>query len=173
MNTPLQPNPVEEASMNIPDRVIIYDGQCFLCNQWLHFLPPRDPERRYCFCPLQTATGRQLMRMHGLDPDNPSSFLYLEQGQPYVGTEAIIRAVSGLGGRWRTVALLRVVPRVLRDVVYAVIVRNRYRWFGGSPTCVMPSADLRRRFLEWPTTLPLPTTADAVGTMRPTIGEPG
>jgi predicted DCC family thiol-disulfide oxidoreductase YuxK len=140
--------------MNIPDRVIVYDGQCFLCNRWLHFLPPRDADCQYFFCPRQTKMGQHLMRIHGLDPDQPSSFLYIEDGCPYIASDAVIRIMSGIGGLWRTVVVLRLLPRVLRDAIYTVISRNRYQWFGHAPNCVIPCPELRQRFVDWPEPIP-------------------
>lgn len=136
--------------MNLPEHIIVYDGQCHFCNGWLRFLPPRDPHKRYHYCPMQTATGRALLRQHGLDPDDPVSFLYLERGQPRYGADAIIRIVSGLGGWWRGTVVLRAIPGVLREAAYGVVARNRYRWWPKTAACVIPSEDLRVRFLEWP-----------------------
>ena len=139
--------------MNLPERVIVYDGQCHLCNAWLRFLPPHDPQARFSFCPMQTATGAELLRRHGIDPSNPTSLLYVRGGHRRVATDAIIRIVVDVGGIWRLAALLWVFPRPLRDAVYALIVRNRYRWKGRAVQCIVPSNALRRRFVEWPTGL--------------------
>ncbi len=131
-------------------RIIVYDGQCPLCNRWLSFLPPRDPEARISFCPMQTVTGATLMRLHGLDPVDPDSFLYLEFGRAWTGSDGIIRVLMALGGIWRACGLLRFIPRRLRDPGYRVIARNRYRWWGRTESCMIPSEELRRRFLDWP-----------------------
>ena len=136
--------------MTLPPRIIVYDGVCHLCNRWLSFLPPRDVQCRYHYCPMQTATGAALMRQHGLDPQDPISFLYVEDGRAYLGTRAILRILTGLGGAWRWLAVLNLVPGPLREWGYGIVARNRYRWFGRTPTCVIPSPDLRQRFVEWP-----------------------
>jgi predicted DCC family thiol-disulfide oxidoreductase YuxK len=146
--------------MNLPDRIIVYDGQCFLCNQWLRFLPPRDPQMLYRFCPRQTATGAALLQHHGLDPVDPKSFLYVECGRGWTGTSAIIRILAGLGGAWRFTMLLLLIPRALRDPFYSLLSRNRYRWRGKAAACIVPDAALRARFVEWPDAAPtLPPAA--------------
>lgn len=126
--------------------VIVFDGICVLCNGWVRFLLHRD-RGRYRFASMQTESGRALLSAHGLDADDPSSFLLVEEGRAWTDTEAIRRVLSGLGGAWRITALIGLVPRFLRDPLYRMIARNRYRWFG-TTTCTVPDETQRRRFLQ-------------------------
>ena len=88
------------------------------------------------------------MRAHGLDPDDPLSFLLVEQGHAHTDTDAIVRVLAGLGGPWRLAALARLLPRRLRDRGYRWLARNRYRWFGRHGSCYLPSPEQVQRFLD-------------------------
>ena len=135
---------VDPASGNGP--VIVFDGICALCNGWVRFLLKRD-HGRYRFASMQSKSGRALLSAHGLDADDPSSFLLVEDGRAWTDTDAIRRVLSGLGGTWRIAALMALVPRFLRDRLYRVIARNRYRWFG-TTACTVPTHAQRSRFLQ-------------------------
>ena len=128
--------------------VIVFDGVCLLCNGWVDFLLRTDRRARYRFAAMQGATGRRLLQAHGLDADDPSSFLLVEDGRAWTDTAAMLRVVSGLGGAWRAVHVLQLVPRPLRDALYRAIARNRYRLFGRSAQCRVPEAAHAARFLD-------------------------
>jgi predicted DCC family thiol-disulfide oxidoreductase YuxK len=89
-----------------------------------------------------------LLTQHGLDPDDPVSFLLLDEAGAHTDTDAILRVLSGLGGAWRIVALGVWVPRFIRDPLYRMLARNRYRWFGRRDACRMPDPTQRERFIE-------------------------
>jgi predicted DCC family thiol-disulfide oxidoreductase YuxK len=126
--------------------VIVFDGVCVLCNGWVRFLLKRD-RGRYRFATMQSAAGRALLSRHGLDADDPSSFLLIEDGRAWTDTDAIQRVLTGLGGVWRIAALIAWLPRGLRDPLYRLIARNRYRWFG-TTLCHVPSEAQHSRFIE-------------------------
>ncbi|QSX78530.1 thiol-disulfide oxidoreductase DCC family protein [Agrilutibacter solisilvae] len=127
--------------------VIVFDGVCVLCNGWVHFLLRHDRRARYRFAAMQSGSGRALLDAHGLDPDAPASLLLLEHGRAWTDTDAIVRVIGGLGGAWRCARLLSVLPRPLRNRLYRVLARNRYRWFGRRDACLVPTAEHRHRFL--------------------------
>lgn len=127
--------------------VIVFDGVCALCSRWVRFLLRVDRQERYRFAAMQGTHGRVLLRQHGLDPDDPLSFLLLEDGRAWTDTDAIVRVLVGLGGPWRLAVVLRAAPRRLRDRAYRALARNRYRWFGRHDGCFLPSAEQARRFL--------------------------
>jgi predicted DCC family thiol-disulfide oxidoreductase YuxK len=133
----------------MPDRVLVFDGVCVLCSHWVHFVLRHDRKRLYRFAAMQTATGRQLLLEHGIDPDDPISFLLLETDRAYMDTEAIERMLRSFGRGWSILAtLIRLVPRFIRDGLYRWLARNRYRVFGRRDTCLVPSSDVSERFLE-------------------------
>jgi predicted DCC family thiol-disulfide oxidoreductase YuxK len=131
------------------DSVIVFDGVCVLCSRWVDFVLRRDLHRRYRFAAVQTASGRALLIDHGIDPDDPLSFLLLEGTHGYTDTDAIVRILRSFGPGWRFVALLvSIVPRFIRDPLYRWIARNRYRMFGRRAACRVPTADIADRFLR-------------------------
>ena len=100
--------------------VIVFDGVCVLCNGWVRFLLRRDRAGRYRFAAMQSDAGRALLSAHGLDADDPASFLLLEHepggsARASTDTDAIRRVLAGLGGGWRLAHAMALVPRPLRD----------------------------------------------------------
>ncbi|MEN5206340.1 thiol-disulfide oxidoreductase DCC family protein [Stenotrophomonas sp. TWI700] len=128
--------------------IIVFDGVCALCSRWVRFLLRFDTRGRYRFAAMQGAQGRALLQAHGLDPEDPTSFLLLDAGRAWTDTDAIIRVLTGLGGAWRLLGVLRWVPRLLRDHAYRALARNRYRWFGRHDTCFLPTPAQAARFLD-------------------------
>lgn len=132
--------------------VIVFDGVCVLCNGWVGFLLRHDRAGRYRFAAMQSDAGRALLATHGLDPDDPASFLLIEHdvaATPRVSTDsdAIRRVLAGMGGTWWVAHLIALVPRRLRDLAYRAVARHRYRWFGRHEACLLPSPEHRQRFL--------------------------
>ncbi|WP_449467523.1 thiol-disulfide oxidoreductase DCC family protein [Stenotrophomonas humi] len=134
--------------MKADGAVIVFDGVCALCSRWVRFLLRFDRKGRYRFAAMQGAHGRSLLMAHGLDPDDPLSFLLVEGGTAYTDTDAIVRVISGLGGAWRLAGAARWIPTALRDRGYRWLARNRYRWFGRHETCFLPTLEQRGRFLD-------------------------
>ena len=126
----------------------MFDGVCLLCSRSVAFVLARDRQKQFRFATLQSTRGRALLIRHGLDPEDPDSFLLVDGAAGYANSDAIIRVVTALGGAWRLVALFRLVPRLLRDRFYRWVARNRYRWFGRREACMVPSPEMQGRFLE-------------------------
>lgn len=132
--------------------IIVFDGVCVLCNGWVRLLLRHDRKRRYRFAAMQAPAGRALLVAHGLDPDDPTSFLLIEHDRepaPRIsqGVTAIRRVLVGLGGAWRLLAVAAVVPRVIGEPLYGLLARNRYRLFGRHDACAMPDPADTVRFL--------------------------
>lgn len=145
-----------DASPAATGAVIVFDGVCVLCNGWVRFLLRHDRCQRYRFAAMQGEVGRALLAENGLDPDDPVSFLLIEydlgHGQatpPRVSTDttAIRRVIAGLGGLWRVAHLAALLPGFVRDPLYRLVARNRYRLFGQHEACMVPSEETRARFL--------------------------
>ncbi|HZM26362.1 MAG TPA: DCC1-like thiol-disulfide oxidoreductase family protein [Gemmatimonadales bacterium] len=126
--------------------LIYYDGLCGLCDRFVRFVVARDRRGRYRFAPLQGTTART--RLPELpDPAALTTVVLEDHGRFRVRSDAALAVVAGLGGAWRAAALLRVIPRRLRDAVYDWIARHRFRWFGRREECRIPGPDQRERFL--------------------------
>lgn len=127
--------------------VVLFDGVCNLCNGSVQFILKRDPQARFRFASLQSEAGRSLLVEHGLDPDALSSVVVVEDGRVWQESSAALRIARHLPGAWKLLRIFTVIPRPLRDAVYRLIARNRYRWFGKSETCWLPTPELKGRFL--------------------------
>lgn len=132
--------------------VVLFDGVCNLCNSSVQFIIDRDPAATLRFASLQSEAAAALLRRHGLPPieGDPDSILLVEDGTVYSHSSAALRIARRLSGAWKALYVFMVIPRPLRDLVYRFIARNRYRWFGKSEMCRVPTPELRSRFLaEW------------------------
>jgi predicted DCC family thiol-disulfide oxidoreductase YuxK len=128
--------------------IVLFDGVCNLCNRSIQLIIPRDPEGRFRFASLQSDLGRELRARLGIDPRAVDSVILVEGDRWYQESDAALRIARGMGGAWRWLWALRLVPPFLRDGAYRTIARNRYRWFGRQETCWLPTPELRGRFLS-------------------------
>lgn len=131
----------------LDDDVILYDGVCVFCSRWVRFVIARDREARFRFTPIQSAYGTRLARAFGIDPDDPDTNAVVHGGKAHLKSDAALTVLSTLPG-WRWTRLLFAVPKPLRDAVYGLVARNRYRIFGRYEACFVPDAELRARVLE-------------------------
>ena len=128
------------------ENIVFFDGVCGFCNAWVDFWMQRDPRGRLKFAPLQGETART--RLNPADVQNLNSLVYWTSRGCFRKTSAVVRIGWTLGGVWAVLAtLLWCIPRPLRDAGYALIARNRYRFFGKKETCRMPTPTERARFL--------------------------
>jgi predicted DCC family thiol-disulfide oxidoreductase YuxK len=127
--------------------VILFDGVCNLCNRFVQFVIARDLRAKFSFASLQSEAAARLGVRVG-SCDGPESIVLLENGRAFTQSTAALRIVVALGFPWTVAGALLLVPRPLRDWTYAVIARNRYRWFGRRQVCMVPTPDLKGRFLE-------------------------
>ena len=118
--------------------IILFDGVCVLCSRWCRFVTARDRAQHFRFVPIQSPEGRALAERFGIDPDNPETFALVAGDHAYVRSDAALRVLRELP-RWRWSVVLRAIPAPLRDAVYGVIARNRYRWFGRLDACTLPN----------------------------------
>ena len=129
------------------DDVILYDGVCVFCSRWIRFIATRDVARRFRFTAIQSGYGTRLAQTLGIDPDDPDTNAVVHGGVAYFKSDGALMVLSHLPG-WRWTSGLRAVPKPLRDIVYNLVARNRYRIFGKYDACFVPDAELRARVLE-------------------------
>jgi predicted DCC family thiol-disulfide oxidoreductase YuxK len=129
--------------------VVLFDGVCNLCNGVVVFIIARDPRGRFRFASLQSDAARRLLGQP--DPASsapPASVVLVEGDRVFTQSTAALRIARGLGLPWRLAYGLIAVPRPLRDWLYGVVARHRYRWFGQRDVCMAPTPSMRARFLE-------------------------
>lgn len=128
------------------DDVILLDGVCIFCSRWVRFVVARDRAARFRFTPIQSAYGTRLAQSLGIDADDPTNAV-IHGGVAYFRSDAALTVLSLLPG-WSWVRALFAVPRFIRDGIYNLVARNRYRIFGKYETCMVPDAELRARVME-------------------------
>ena len=141
--------------------VILFDGVCNLCNSAVRWVIERDKEERFDFASLQSdAARRELVKVMDANEIDalPDSIVLLDSDGVHVRSAAALRIARGLGYPFALLRLGIVLPRPIRDLIYDLIARNRYRWFGRRDTCMTPTPDIAARFLD--ADEPRPPTAD-------------
>jgi predicted DCC family thiol-disulfide oxidoreductase YuxK len=119
-------------------RVIVFDGICNVCSGWVRFLERHRIEPPFKLIPMQSEEGKLLLGDYGIDPEDPTTFLVLDQGRQFTQSDGTIHIVAALGGLWSILGAARVIPKAWRDSLYRLLARNRYRWFGRRSTCYLP-----------------------------------
>ena len=138
-----------QSAPDLPDGLILFDGVCVLCAGWVKFVIPRDPDGRYRFVAIQTPAGAILAERFGVDRDYPQTNVVVRAGKAWFKGDSALRLWQDLPG-WRWTGLAWLLPRGLRNLVYDLIARNRYRLFGRTQTCLVPTPQMRSRFLTRP-----------------------
>lgn len=133
--------------MNDSPAIVLFDGVCNVCNSAVNFIIDRDKRGRFRFASLQSEAGRRLCKLHGI-PLELDSIALVQDGQAYVESAAVLRIARDLDGAWPVLFSLVVLPKPLRDRAYRYFAAHRYRWFGKTDVCRIPTADILSRFLE-------------------------
>ena len=151
-------NASDEGSPSQQGDLIIFDGVCNLCEASVNFIIRHDKEGVFRFVPSQSELGGALQQQYGINTAGLDTVVLIRDGQIYTESDAGVRIATDFDGAWRLLSLVRWVPRPLRDWVYRRIANNRYAWFGRKDVCMLPTPEVRRRFLQ--------TSADLRGSER-------
>jgi predicted DCC family thiol-disulfide oxidoreductase YuxK len=125
--------------------IVIFDGGCNVCNAYVRFLVKRDRRHRLIFVPAASDQGRAWLARCGEALDDPSTMIVVERGVARLRSDAVFAAVAELGGSWRAIRLLALMPRPLRDALYTGFARRRYRWFGRADACATCERGVRTK----------------------------
>lgn len=132
----------------MPDSpVLLFDGVCNLCNGAVRFVLQWDAQKNFRFASLQSNVAQQLLQEHGVLKKFDSVVL-LQDGNLFQKSSAVLKVLNSFGWRWKWTLVFWLVPRPLRDGIYDWIAKNRYRWFGKRDACMIPTPELRNRFLD-------------------------
>jgi predicted DCC family thiol-disulfide oxidoreductase YuxK len=129
------------------DDVILYDGVCVFCSRWIRFVATRDIERRFRFTAIQSPYGTRLAQAFGIDPNDPDTNAVVHGGIAWFKSDGALTVLSNLPG-WGWTRVLLWLPKPVRDPVYNLVARNRYRIFGKYEECFVPDAEFKARVME-------------------------
>jgi predicted DCC family thiol-disulfide oxidoreductase YuxK len=128
--------------------IILFDGICKFCNYWVNFAIKHDPKKNLRFTPFQSEAGQALLQQYQIDFAAINSVILIEKGGVYRQSTAALRICRYLNGGWKIFYSFLIIPRFIRDFLYNIIARNRYRFFGINENCMVPTPDVRERFLD-------------------------
>lgn len=128
--------------------LILFDGTCNLCQGSVQFVLKHEKAPWYSFASLQSDTGQRVLEQYHLPQDSFRSFVLVENGKLYTQSTAALKVTRKLRGAWPLLYCFMIVPAFVRNVVYNIIARNRHKWFGKTESCMLPTPELKERFLE-------------------------
>ena len=136
--------------LEVGKKVILFDGVCNLCNASVNFVIKRDRHDRFRYASLQSEIGKRLLEERHIDSNQVDSIVLIEPGVAYfLKSDAALEIANELGWPWKALYLFNyILPVQLRNNVYDLIARNRYRWFGKKDQCMIPTPSLRSKFLD-------------------------
>jgi predicted DCC family thiol-disulfide oxidoreductase YuxK len=126
---------------------ILFDGVCNFCNSAVNFVIKRDKKGVIKFAPLQSNAGQQLLQQYNLPTNDMKSFVFIDEGFAYTQSTAAIKVCKYLSGAWSLCKIFIIVPKFIRDGLYNWVAKNRYKWFGQKETCMIPTPEVKARFL--------------------------
>lgn len=133
----------------IDKKIILFDGICNLCNASVRFVIKHDKKEVFRFVALQSELGQKIIKHIGIDIKNTDSIILYKPGIAYYyKSTAAIEIANELDGFWNFTTLFKIIPLRIRDFVYDYIAKNRYQWYGKNENCLLPTLELKEKFLE-------------------------
>lgn len=127
--------------------IVLFDGICNFCNSWINFIIRHDKKKKFRFAALQSEAGKKLLKQHGIS-EKQESVVLMYNGKAYVRSTACFHICYHLGGVYALMFAFVIIPAYISDFYYDIIARNRYKWWGKMDSCMIPTAEVRERFLE-------------------------
>lgn len=131
--------------MNHP--VILFDGVCNLCNGFVQFIIDKDKSGKFKFASLQSDYSKSKLEATNINNGELSTIVFISEDRIYIKSTAALKIAKELGGLWLLLYPLILIPKFIRDGIYNFVAGNRYKWFGKQESCMLPTPDLKSRFL--------------------------
>ena len=135
-------------NFEVDKSVLLFDGVCNLCNTAVQTVIKNDPDRHFKYASLQSGFGQSVLRKTGRDTEDFDSFILLHGNKVYDKSSAALRVASKMKLPWSLFYPFIILPKFLRDAVYTLVAKNRYKWFGKRDECMIPSPELKALFLN-------------------------
>ena len=127
--------------------VILFDGVCNFCDAMVNFVIKQDEKGVFRFAPLQSEAGQKLLQQYNLSTKDFDSFVLIDGGKVYKKSSASLKVMNRLPWIWKPAQIFWIIPAAFRNAIYDFVARNRYKWFGKKEQCMIPTPELRKRFL--------------------------
>ena len=128
--------------------IILFDGVCNVCNGFVNFLIPRDSKNKFQFGSLQSLKVKELLKQYHYDANDISTVILIENNKLYPQSTAVLKIFRQMNGAWPWLYAFIIVPKPIRDFVYQLIARNRYKLFGKKDACMIPTPELKAKFID-------------------------
>ena len=128
--------------------IILFDGVCNLCNSAVQFIIRHDKKNIFMFTSLQSEVGQKLLAQYNLPLDELNSFILIENNKAYTRSTGALKVAKKLNGIFPMLYSFIIIPKIFRDSIYDLVARNRYKWFGKKDECMIPTPQLKARFLN-------------------------
>lgn len=133
-------------------KLVLFDGECNFCDSSVQFILKRDTKGVFKFASLQSEVGLQIIKQHEI-PRDMESFVLVDDDKAYYKSSAALHVCKNLKGLWKTLFIFIIIPRPIRNIFYNIVADNRYKWFGKKESCMIPSPEIRNRFIQDPSDL--------------------
>ncbi len=136
--------------MSIPKdkKIILFDGVCNLCNDAITFVIKRDPHDHFRYAPLQGETGAHFIKKYNIDTTKVDSIILIDQDNVYIKATAALKIACHLSGAYPLMRIFFIIPSFVRNWAYDYIAKNRYKWYGKKEACMIPTPELKAKFLQ-------------------------
>ncbi|MFV0566803.1 MAG: thiol-disulfide oxidoreductase DCC family protein [Flavobacteriaceae bacterium] len=132
-----------------PKQIILFDGVCNLCNSSIQYVIKHDKNDAFRFVAIQSNAGQALIHKHGIDASKTDSIILIAPNVAYYQqSDAVLKIAYQLNPFWNTFRVLEFIPVKLRNLVYNYVAKNRYKWYGKKENCMIPTPELKAKFLE-------------------------
>lgn len=139
---------MEIADLPKDKKIILFDGVCNLCNSSVQYVIKHDKKDVFRFVSLQSELGKKIINYLGIDTKNTDSIILYEPGKAYYyKSEAALTIVKDFGGIYTWSSILSIIPKFISNAVYDYVARNRYQWYGKQESCMIPTPELKAKFL--------------------------
>lgn len=132
---------------NIPQPLLLFDGVCNLCNSSVQFVINKDKQNKFTFASLQSDAVKEILLQFGETNLNLDSIILITDGEIYSKSSAILKASKLIGGFYSLSIIFYIIPKFIRDKMYDFVAKNRYKWYGKRKSCMIPTKELKSRFL--------------------------
>jgi predicted DCC family thiol-disulfide oxidoreductase YuxK len=127
--------------------LILFDGVCNFCNAAVQMVIEIDRQKVFKFAPIQSELGQQLYHQHGLDTSDIQTLMLVDEDKVWTKSDAVLEVLSRLDGGWQLLGAFKAMPQPIRDWAYSEFARQRFVLFGRRETCLIPTPELRERFM--------------------------